>query len=461
MTSPVSTEETPLDATLSAAALAPKGDASPVGRAWRSVRRGIARVLELIPVSPLGVLLGAAAYAVLTRFARVQQDLVWLVFSYAALALCAVSPLAVLLGVVAVKLELRARRRAQPTPERLRLETGVVAETRFALRRPWYLPLVQLSWRWAEPEGAALETRAEGSRQHERVSLPARGRFDHVERRVTVSDVFGLARVVLRQREARPVDVLPRLSALRHLPELQSFAAGDARPHPLGLAEGDRIDLRRYQSDPARFIHWKVLARTRKLMVRVPERALSIAHRTAAFLVAGPVDDASAACARLALERGLLGSDWIFGTDLDAEGSGRLDAALGALMRSTQIGEGGGTALPAFSQSAARTGPVSLIVFAPSAPGPWLQRVATVARQHRPEVVIGVDGVRPRRRRALWSRLLSFTDPDPSSVAEDLDEVVRVLSAAGARVSVIDRGSGRMLSNAHRAGMRAVEARAA
>jgi hypothetical protein len=425
------------------------------------MRSAAARVLELTPVSPLGVLLAAAAYAVLTRFARVQQDLVWLVFSYAALALCAVGPLAVLLGVAAVKLELRAQRRAQPSSERLRLETGIASETRFSLRRPWYLPLVQLSWRWAEPAGAELETRAEGSRLHERVGLPVRGRFERIERRVTVSDAFGLARVVLRQREARAVDVLPRLSALRHLPELQSFAAGDARPHPLGLAEGDRIELRRYQSDPARFIHWKVLARTRKLMVRVPERALSIAHRTAAFLVAGPLDDASAACARLALERGLLGSDWSFGTDLDAEGSGRLDAALGALMRSPRVGDGGGAALASFAQSASRSGPVSLIIFAPAAPGAWLQHVATVARQHRPQVVIGVDGVRARRPRALWSRLFSFADPDARSVAEDLDEVVRALSAAGARVSVIDRGSGRMLSEAHRAAMRAVEARAA
>lgn len=457
MTSPLRREGT----SLGAGALAPKGDASRAVRAWRAVRSAVTRAVELTPLSPLGVLLTAAAYAVLTRFARAQQDLVWLVFSYAALALCAVGPLAVLLGVAALELELRAQRRAQPTPGRLRLETGVAAETRFALRRPWYLPLVQLSWRWAEPEGAELETHAEGSRLYERVSLPARGRFEHIERRVTVSDAFGLARVVLRKREARSVDVLPRLSALRHLPELQSFAAGDARPHPLGLAEGDRIDLRRYQSDPARFIHWKVLARTRKLMVRVPERALSIAHRTAAFLVAGPVDDASAACARLALERGLLGSDWTFGTDLDAEGSGRLDAALGAVMRSPRIGDGGGAALAGFAQSAARTGPVSLIVFAPSAPGPWLERVATVARQHRPQVVIGVDGVRPRRPRTLWSRLFAFAEPAAGSVAEELDEVVRVLSAAGARVSVIDRGSGRTLSAAHRAGMRAVEARAA
>ena len=84
----------------------------------------------------------------------------------------------------------------------------------------------------------------------------------------------------------------------------------------MGLEDGDRLELRRYTAgDPVRFMHWKVLSRTRKLMVRTPERALSVARRMAAFLIAGERDDASAAAARLALERRLLGSDWLFGTD--------------------------------------------------------------------------------------------------------------------------------------------------
>jgi hypothetical protein len=396
---------------------------------------------------------------VLTRFARAEQDLVWLVLSYAALALCAVSPLSVLLGVLVVKLALR---RAPEVGERLRLETRVSAESGFALRRPWYLPLLQLSWRWADPAGASVELRADAGQLHERVALAERGRFEHVDRHITVSDAFGLSRMVLRQRVARAVDVLPRLGGLRHLPELQSFASGDARPHPLGLAEGDRLELRRYQGgDPARFIHWKVLARTRKLMVRVPERALSIAHRTAAFLIAGAGDDATAACARLGLERRSFGSDWIFGTDLSIAGERTLDAALVSLMQSAQVGDAGGGALAAFAQSAAKGGPVSLIVFAPATPGPWLSRVRGAVRQHRPLVVIGVDGVHPRRPRPLWSRLFAYAEPGGGTIAEDLDEVVRVLGAAGARVTVVDRSTGRLLSAAHRAGMRAIEARAA
>ena len=79
------------------------------------------------------------------------------------------------------------------------------------------------------------------------------------------------------------MDALPRLAGLSRMPALSSLASGDAAPHPMGLEDGDRLELRRYMpGDPARFIHWKVLSRTRRLMVRTPERALSLARRTAA-----------------------------------------------------------------------------------------------------------------------------------------------------------------------------------
>jgi hypothetical protein len=239
---------------------------------------------------------------------------------------------------------------------------------------------------------------------------------------------------------------------------LQALAAGDAVPHPMGLDDGDRLELRRYgTSDPARYIHWKVLARTRKLMVRTPERALSIARRTAAFLIAGDGDDPSAAAARLALEQRLLGSDWVFGTDLQLGGVDRADAALDALMRSPEIGDRAGEGLSAFVQTVERSGPVSLVLFAPNRPGAWLERTAAVARRRRLHVVIAIDGVHASARPSWWRRLLAFSSAPPGTFADDLEQVVRALSQAGANVSVLDRGSGRALGAAHRQAMAKLE----
>src|SRR5262249_51070283 len=157
------------------------------------------------------------------------------------------------------------------------------------------------------------------------------------------------------------------------------------------------LELRRYSAgDPARFIHWKVFARARKLMVRTPERALSVARRAAAFLIAGERDDASAAVARLALERRPLGSDWGFRADAQIAGVTGIPEALDALIRSGGLHANAGAGLSAFAENAERKGPVSLVVFAPSRPGPWLERVATAARKRKLRVVIGVDGVYER-----------------------------------------------------------------
>ena len=109
-----------------------------------------------------------------------------------------------------------------------------------------------------------------------------------VIRRVVVQDAFGLSRIAFQHRQPGPIEVLPHLGGIRRLPVLTSLTGGEEYPHPMGLEDGDRVELRRYvPGDSARFIHWKVFGRTRKLMVRMPERALSRARRTVAYLVAG------------------------------------------------------------------------------------------------------------------------------------------------------------------------------
>jgi hypothetical protein len=352
--------------------------------------------------------------------------------------------------------------------EALLLETGVFGETGFRLLSPWFLPLLQVRWEWLQPDGAEVEFRRDANvwtgALCERARLRQRGRFEAVQRRVIVSDVFGLGRVALRMPQMRVVDVLPRYGGLRHLPALQSLAAGDAVPHPMGLADGDRNELRRYiPGDSARFIHWKVFSRTRRLMVRTPERALSTARRTAAFLVAGEFDDASAAVARMAIEQRLLGSAWVFGTDLDVAGQKRAGDALDSLMRSGSLEaqRGAGMGLWPFVERVEHEGPASLLVFVPCRPGEWLPRVAAAARRRRLRVVIGIDGVYERRLPPLWQRLLAFSRVPVGTLAAELDEVVRVLAQAGAQVTVLDRSSGQELGTARRHAMSQLAAQGA
>src|SRR5262249_25508710 len=148
------------------------------------------------------------------------------------------------------------------------------------------------------------------------VTFFERGYHEAIERRVVIEDALGLSRLAIRVQKPCSIEARPHMGALRQLPLLTSYAGGDEFPHPMGLEDGDRVELRRYvPGDPARFIHWRIFSRTRRLMVRVPERALSQARRTVAYLVSGPGDEASAGAARAAVIYGGLGPEWKFSAD--------------------------------------------------------------------------------------------------------------------------------------------------
>lgn len=409
-----------------------------------AVWRWLAITREFFPLTALGVAMGVGAFAALRIFAYAELDLVWLVTGYAAIGLCLLALLCVLPAAAFVWFRLRSRRTLTHDP--LNLETGRLLPSGFVLPSLRFVPFVQVRWEYLQPETDELEPRPHGGQLIEHVALRERGRHSEITRRVVVQDPFGLARVELRSTDAREVVVMPQLGGLSQLPSLTAPAGGDDFPHPMGLEDGDRLELSRYvPGDPARFIHWKAFARTRKLLVRRPERALALARRCAAFFIAGPDDDASAAVARLALERKLLGQEWVFGTDLAVSGTSRVDEAITALLLSIKARGMAGAGLPGFLAQADKRGPASVIVFAPPEPGPWLAEVIRAAGRRQLRVVIGVDGVAQRVEQARWLRFFRTESSVAGARAAALDEVMLSLGRARVLVTLLDRSSGRML----------------
>jgi hypothetical protein len=429
-----------------ARALRPQSGATP-GLSW------LASARDLFPFTPLGIALVAGAYAALRAFAYAELDLVWLVTGYAALGLCALSTLCVIASAVFVAWRLRRRR--PKAHDALRLETLRLTRTGYALPSLRFIPFVQLRWEYVTPAAKQLELRPSQGQLIEHVALFERGQYDGVRRRVFVQDPFGLARIALRSFEAHDVWVLPQLGGLSQLPALTALAGGTDLPHPMGLEDGDRLELVRYTpGDPARFIHWKAFARTRKLLVRRPERAVAIARRCAAFFIAGPDDDASAAAARLALERKLLGNEWVFGTDLDLGGTSTLAEALTQLVLSVRARALAGAGLPAFLTHVDKRGPASVIVFAPPEPGAWLDSVTRVASRRQLRVVIGVDGVVEVERSSRWLALIRSEAPRSGVPNRALEEVMNTLGRARVPVTLLDRTTGRALGELGRRALR-------
>jgi hypothetical protein len=290
----------------------------------------------------------------------------------------------------------------------------------------------------------------------EEVVFSDRGNYTKIERKLFLEDAFGLARIALRHNDELKIRVLPHCGGLRQLPVLVSLATGDGWPHPMGLEDGDRVDLRRYApGDPARFIHWKVFGRTRKLMVRVPERAVSPARRTAAYVVAGEGDDASCAAARVAVETASLGEQWTFSADGANEDVGTSEQAVQLIVRSIEARGDGANGLGSFLTRVQRKGPAKVIVFAPPRGGIWMDRVISASKRTvgHIKVVIGVDGITeatPRSRIAtwIWRR--------PEQQGTELNELEDVLRRLGTQCDlvVVDRKTGKFLGEGHRWALR-------
>jgi hypothetical protein len=400
-------------------------------------------IIDLFPWTPLGVTTAILSFVTLRWLAFRELDLVLLVIGYGGLTAVALSTL--LVCVVAAWLKLFYRPK-EPNGDPLLFETGKTAATGFTLSGIGFFPLVQVQWSWQDPIGVQVQVERVKGRLKEAITFARRGQIRKVRRRIAVSDVLGLSQVAFGIEEEVTIDVLPRLGNLHGVPELLSMASGDQIPFPEGATEGDRFELQRYMpGDPARFIHWKVFGRTRKLMTRYPERSQAPLPRMAAFFIAGDNDDATAAIARLAIEKGLLGTNWLFGTDDEVAGTANVGKALNALMRSAVASDRAGSGMAGFFSRADRDGPARAVVFAPPEPGPWTRYLHDLSTTRVLSVVMGVDEVVQQRPTSLWYRLITKRSTSKGVTIDQLQGVLRALSDAQSQVLVLNRMSGQLL----------------
>jgi hypothetical protein len=184
-------------------------------------------------------------------------------------------------------------------------------------------------------------------------------------------------------------------------------------------------------------------------MVRVPERALSRARRTVAYLVAGPHDEAAAAAARAAIEEEVLGTDWQFAADGSPQATSTRTEAMLKVMRSSAFVGRSGAGMKQFLAEVDPAGPAALVVFAPPTMGDWLDQMRSVSarRYGRIRVVIAVDAVHDPSTHPGWRRWFLMPTAVPGVERADLERVGRALGEMRCEVVIIDRVSGRVLGN--------------
>ena len=421
--------------------------------------KALSRAAGFFPLTWTGLVVVAGCLICFAHYGLGRIDLVLLGIGAVGLGLAG---LTLPLTAAGALLAWRAAR-GQQADRPLRLECGYWARTGFSLPTLWYLPFVHLSWSWESPVADVRMVRLR-RRLHEEVRPRRRGIMGAVTRRLEVADIFGITRLVFRLEQRRAVRFLPWIGGLKQMHVVRGMSGGDDMYHPEGAAEGDPYDTRHYSpGDPIRFVLWKVFAKSRDLIVRTPERAISPVRQTMAYLVAGEGDEAAAGAARVAVDVGVLGGDWVLGADGCGEVADTKDHALEILARSSRAAasqQGGG--LSSFLDRAGQASVSRAVVFVPPRPGPWLKRVIAAAggsgsQLGRVDFVVGTDGIRRGGAPSWVSRMMrrgGAQEPEDDGGHEptgtdELSEVVRALGGSRANVLVVDRPAGQVFSSHH------------
>ena len=408
------------------------------------LRRATWEVRRLFPWTLRGVGVSALSAAALWIWGFGEIDLLLLAVGASGLAIVAVASGMVAVGAAGLRWKLR-----QTVPEpahHRRVETG--AWWRTGLQIPdWHVvPWIQVEVCWERPSGADARLIPMDGALIEEVRPQRRWLEPEATRVWTVRDAFGLAAVSVRDTRPLPSWVLPAVGRLREAPIVTALTGADGIPWPSGAPEGDRMEIRRYApGDSARDVMWNVYAKTRRLHVRLRERAVDPSRRLVGYLVAGARDEASAAAARVALETGALGDEWTFGADGTPGGHTELASALEAVARSGGFESECG--LEMFLEEVEVGDDAACVVFVPPRCGAWTVAVARAMarRPGRVCIVVGVDRLQQSRpSRAAWRRFAFEVSAVEGEPVDEVFEVARSLAVdAAAPPLLVSRASGR------------------
>jgi hypothetical protein len=380
-------------------------------------------------------------------------DLVMLVAGLAGIMVIILLLLCTFLGAIFLS---RAGKRAQ-TPGLLDLETGTPQPTGFQVRYPRWIPFTVAQWQWMDDGGgetaAAISLDRKGGELIELAAPARRCIVQRVVRRFAVRDLFGLSEISWRRTETVSLRVLPERGMLAQMPPPAGMADGDEISDPFAEMRGDRIDMRQYApGDPMRMVLWKVYARTNRMMVRTPERSVAERRKGCAYLVTSEHDDATAAVARIAIERGLLGDDWCFAADGVDRYATEREEALEVLARSGEAEyRERGNGLGSFLAKMNAEGYQFCILLLPPEPGVWEHAVsqAGAGGLMRMQILTGVEAVRPEREgKPEWTARVAewFLRPDGGNevTLEQLRQFAAQTAGLATTTGVAERKTGHL-----------------
>lgn len=421
------------------------------------------RLREHFPLTSQGVITLALMLLALQVFGYGAMDLVVFALSICAIAILMFSLFCVIFG--GLMQQLRVRRQLSVTSrsgKTVTLEAGFPNETGFSLADLGYFPLIKVSWQVIYPDHLRTRLRhdPESNLLVEEIIPDRRCKTSRLIRLFTVSDVLGFCRYSWRQSQQTELMALPRSNSIKTLPILRSLTAEDGIPSPSGNPEGDRMEIRPYvPGDSVRNIMWKNYARNRQLNVRLSEKSVFQSNRTLAYLLSSDNDEAAAAVARVALESGALGDDWIFGADGTDQACDNLQSALVGVAASRALDESLAYGLDDFLQHNSSQAGAHCVVFAAAETGPWIGALKKTISRFRGQfsLVLATDGFREPGEVGFWQRLLfkdaasrTHSAAQSTSGQLELGQLLTELNQLVESTLVVDRTTGLSFDHALR-----------
>lgn len=347
------------------------------------------------------------------------------------------------------------------TPGELDLDTGIPQPTGFRLRAPRGIPFIVVNWQWVNDGGGETAARVElehvGTELVEMASPARRCIVTSIVRRFAVQDLFGLTEISWRRREQVMLRVMPYRGLLTEMPPPAGMADGDDISDPYAEPKGDRVEMRQYApGDPLRMVLWKVYARTGRMMVRTPERSVSERKRGCAYLVTGADDDATAAAARVAVERGLLGDDWRLAADgVDTEAHEDREAAFEVIAKSGEApGEDQAGGLGSFLARREGEGYQFCLLFIPPGKQAWeaVAAQSALTSTMRVQVLTAASEIlpeaeRPKRFKELASRWLFRPAATGGVSLAEIRERLPFVQGLATDLMVADRSTGQTVND--------------
>lgn len=386
------------------------------------------------------VLIGAAVLAL--RVSETEVDHLLRPVALVAIALVAACLLLVMVTTLYVRRAVKSQEAGVP-PE---LQSGGELTTSFRVPNVRALGLLDVQLEWASPAGFSVSLVRTDGKLGEKIGALERGRHDRLVRRFTIEDVFGLSSLSFEVEWAVTLRVTP-VAAPVNASLAASRSSGDAWSHPSGRAEGDLVEMRSYaHGDSMRHVLWRTFARTRRLLVRMPERAVAPQPLNVAFLIAGQSDEPSAGVARVFLEQGLLGPDFVFAADGALKPTTRVPEAVEQIIDSIRSRGDGAAGLDGLANQVEPHRLGACVVFAPPVDGPWRERLVAMSRRLSvpATVVIGIDGsdeVAPPKNVPKWL----LRESTEATLAAGLVALKAALEADGFPVRIVHRPTGQLV----------------